>query len=85
MSEQSERDQPAYPIGSVDKALRLLVLVTEKPGGVRIGDAAGALGVAPSTAHRLLQMLALHGFARQDSDTKAYHPGEALARLTNPG
>jgi DNA-binding IclR family transcriptional regulator len=84
MSEQPSRDQPAYPIGSVDKALRLLLLVAEKPGGVRIGDAAAALGVAPSTAHRLLQMLSLHGFARQDPATKAYHPGETIARLANP-
>ncbi|MBF0672509.1 MAG: IclR family transcriptional regulator [Salinibacterium sp.] len=84
MSEQPERDQPAYPIGSVDKALRLLVLVAERPGGVRIGEAASALGVAASTAHRLLQMLALHGFARQDPATKVYHPGGAIARLTNP-
>lgn len=84
MTEQAERDQPAYPIGSVDKALRLLVLVAERPGGVRIGEAASALGVAPSTAHRLLQMLALHGFARQDAATKVYHPGAAMGRLTNP-
>lgn len=83
MSEKAVRDQPAYPIGSVDKALRLLVLVAERPGGVRIGEAASALGVAASTAHRLLQMLALHGFARQDPTTKVYHPGEAIARLTN--
>ncbi|MGO4692471.1 IclR family transcriptional regulator [Glaciibacter sp. 2TAF33] len=84
MSEPTELDQPAYPIGSVDKALRMLMLVAEKPGGVRIGDAAGALGVAPSTAHRLLQMLALHGFASQDPATKVYHPGGTIARLTNP-
>lgn len=83
MTEQAERDQPAYPIGSVDKALRLLVLVAERPGGVRIGEAASTLGVAASTAHRLLQMLALHGFARQDPATKVYHPGDAIARLTN--
>jgi IclR family acetate operon transcriptional repressor len=83
MSDQTVRDQPAYPIGSVDKALRLLVLVAERPGGVRIGEAASALGVAASTAHRLLQMLALHGFAHQDPATKVYHPGDAIARLTN--
>jgi IclR family acetate operon transcriptional repressor len=84
MTQQPERDQPAYPIGSVDKALRLLVLVAERQGGVRIGEAASALGVAPSTAHRLLQMLALHGFASQDPATKVYHPGSSIARLTNP-
>ncbi|MBD8022745.1 IclR family transcriptional regulator [Microbacterium gallinarum] len=84
MAEAVQREQPAYPIGSVDKALRLLLMVAEKPGGVRIGDAAAALSVAPSTAHRLLQMLSLHGFARQDPATKAYHAGETISRLADP-
>jgi len=84
MSDAAETTRPAYPIGSVDKALRLLVMVAEKPSGLRIADAAVALGVAPSTVHRLLQMLVMHGFARQDPATKSYHPDAAMARLTNP-
>lgn len=84
MTKKAEKDQPAYPIGSVDKALRLVVLVAGHPAGVRLGDATAALGVAPSTAHRLLQMLVHHGFARQDPETKAYHPGETMERLANP-
>lgn len=80
---EGTKELPAYPIGSVDKALRLLVLVAEHPGGVRIGDTASALEVAPSTAHRLLQMLALHDFAKQDPVTKAYYPGDAMGRLSN--
>lgn len=84
MTDRAEREGPAYPIGSVDKALRLVLLVAGRPGGMRIAEVATALGVAPSTAHRLLQMLALHGFARQDPVSKTYHPGEALARLADP-
>lgn len=84
MADGSVREQPAYPIGSVDKALRLLTIVARSPQGVRIGDAATTLGVAPSTAHRLLQMLAHHGFARQDPVGKAYLPGEAIRRLAQP-
>lgn len=83
MNAKSGKDQPAYPIGSVDKALRLVVLVSENPAGIRIGDAATALGVAPSTAHRLLQMLVHRGFARQDAETKMYHPGDTLDRLSD--
>lgn len=78
---KGEKDQPTYPIGSVDKALRLVIMVADHPSGMRIGDAATALGVAPSTAHRLLQMLVLHGFASQDLDTRAYRPGPTLDRL----
>ncbi|RZI92556.1 MAG: IclR family transcriptional regulator, partial [Microbacterium sp.] len=63
---------------------RLIIAVAERPEWMRIGDAAALLGVAPSTAHRLLQMLALHGFARQDPASKTYHRGETIARLSNP-
>lgn len=84
MTDDDDQALPAYPIGSVDKALRLLMMVAEKPAGLRIADAAVSLGVAPSTVHRLLRMLVMHGFARQDSSTKSYHPGAALARLSNP-
>lgn len=79
----TQQEQPAYPVGSVDKALRLIVHVAEHPEGVRIADAAAALAVAPSTAHRLLQMLTLHGFAEQEPSTKHYFPGATLARLAD--
>lgn len=36
------------------------------------------LGVASSTAHRMLAMLLYRGFVRQDPDTKVYRPGTAL-------
>ena len=83
MTVKREKDQPAYPIGSVDKALRLVVMVAENPAGIRIGDAASMLDVAASTAHRLLQMLVHRGFARQDAETKMYHPGQTLDRLSD--
>jgi IclR helix-turn-helix domain len=48
---------PQYPIGSVDNALKLLLLLGERPE-IRLSEATRYLGVAPSTAHRLLAMLA---------------------------
>lgn len=83
MTVKRDKDEPTYPIGSVDKALRLVVLVSEHPSGIRIGEVAAVLGVAPSTAHRLLQMLVHRGFARQDPQTRAYYPGETLDRLSD--
>lgn len=68
---------PQYPIGSVDRALKLLLLLGEQPQ-IRLTDAANHLGVASSTAHRLLAMLQYRGFVRQDPVSKAYHPGPAL-------
>lgn len=70
-------EKPLYPIGSVDNALRLLLQFRETPE-IRLSQAAALLGVANSTAHRLLAMLAHHGFVRQDPGSKAYVAGSAL-------
>src|SRR5258708_6972318 len=47
---------PHYPIESVDNALKLLLLLGEQPQ-IRLSEATRYLGVASSTAHRLLAML----------------------------
>jgi DNA-binding IclR family transcriptional regulator len=60
--------------------MRLLVMMTERDR-VRIAEAASELGVARSTAHRLMQMLLYHGFARQDPESKAYVAGPKLVGL----
>src|SRR5215475_2123089 len=71
---------PAYPIGSVDSALRLLMLFRDRPR-VRLSEASEYLGVAHSTAHRLMAMLAYHGFARQEPGSRAYVAGPALVEI----
>lgn len=68
---------PQYPIESVDNALKLLLLLGEQPE-VRLTEASRYLGVASSTAHRLLAMLQYRGFVRQDVHTRSYGPGPAL-------
>lgn len=76
---QNER-LPPYPISSVDNALRLL-LMFGRQRLVRVTDAANALDVGRSTAHRLLSTLQHRGFVEQDADTRAYRAGPALAQL----
>ncbi|TCP43619.1 IclR family transcriptional regulator [Tamaricihabitans halophyticus] len=71
---------PQYPIESVDNALKLLLLFAEQPR-IRLTDASSYLGVASSTAHRLLAMLQYRGFVRQDTASRAYEPGGALATV----
>jgi DNA-binding IclR family transcriptional regulator len=71
---------PQYPIESVDNALKLLLLLGEQPQ-IRLSEATRYLGVASSTAHRLLAMLAYRGFVRQDPESKAYLPGPALTSV----
>src|SRR5215207_9515036 len=77
----TEGPAPRYPIESVDNALRLLLLFAEKPR-VRLTDAGEYLGVASSTAHRLLAMLQYRGFIQQDA-TRAYEPGPVLRSLAD--
>ncbi|EUA00162.1 iclR helix-turn-helix domain protein [Mycobacterium kansasii 824] len=71
---------PQYPIESVDNALKLLLLLGERPE-IRLSEATRYLGVASSTAHRLLAMLTYRGFVRQDPVSKAYLPGPALTSV----
>jgi len=69
--------RPQYPIESVDNALRLLLMFRDR-GEIRLSEAREALGVAQSTAHRLMAMLAYHDFVRQDPASRAYRAGPAL-------
>jgi DNA-binding IclR family transcriptional regulator len=71
---------PPYPIESVDNALRLLVLFRDRPY-VRVSEASDMLGVARSTAHRLLAMLQYHGFVAQDPEMRVYRPGPMLLEV----
>lgn len=72
--------RPRYPIESVDNALRLLLAFRD---GREMGvtEAAQLLGVAPSTAHRLLSMLQYRGLVAQDTARGTYSPGPALLEL----
>lgn len=73
-------DGPAYRLHSVDHALQLLLLFRSKPS-LRVSEVADHLGVARSTAHRLLGMLVHREFAVQDPATKAYRPGPRLMEI----
>ena len=73
-------DEPSAVIESVDRALRVLVLLDERPS-LRVTDVAEHLAVAPSTAHRLLATLVLRGFAVSDPVTRSYRAGPVLAGL----
>lgn len=73
---------PQYPIESVDNALKILLLLGEK-NELRLTPVAQYLGVASSTAHRLLAQLQYRGFIRQDKASKAYRPGTALTAVAS--
>lgn len=75
-----EKNPPQYPIASVDNALRLILLLGDH-SEIRLTEASAYLGVASSTAHRLLAMLQYRGFVRQDPKTKVYQSGAALTNV----
>lgn len=70
------KNKPPYALTSVDNALLLLQMLRDQ-GGLRVSEAAEELGIARSTAHRLLSMLVYRDFALQD-DRRTYVPGPAL-------
>lgn len=76
MNPTALKTPPSYAIASVDHALRLAA-VLQLEGGLTVTEAAERLGVARSTAHRVLQMLVYRDFARQD-DERVYRPGLLL-------
>jgi DNA-binding IclR family transcriptional regulator len=71
---------PRHPVGAVDHALQLLLLLRDDPD-LRVTDAARRLGVAASTAHRILSTLEHRGFVTQDRITRAYRVGPELIEL----
>jgi IclR family transcriptional regulator, acetate operon repressor len=66
-----------YRIEAVDRALQLLGLLRDR-GRLSVTEAAQELGVAPSTAHRLLSTLGHRGWAVQ-GEKKLYEAGPELA------
>jgi IclR family transcriptional regulator, acetate operon repressor len=71
------RKKPPYVLSSVDNAL-ILATALRTEGSITVTESARRLGVAPSTAHRLLSMLVYRDFAVQASD-RTYRPGPAFA------
>lgn len=73
----TDTDSPSQGLTSVDNALRLLQMVGERQA-LRVAEAADLLGVARSTAHRLLAALRRRDFVVQDRPNGAYRPGPTL-------
>jgi DNA-binding IclR family transcriptional regulator len=73
---QEMKARPPYAVTSVDHALRIATML-QIEGRLTVSDAARRLGIARSTAHRLLAMLVYRDFAVQD-ESRVYHAGPVL-------
>jgi DNA-binding IclR family transcriptional regulator len=71
------KNRPSYAITSVDHAL-LLATILQVEGALTVSEAAQRLGVARSTAHRLLSTLCYRDFAVQNEDRR-YSAGPVLS------
>lgn len=69
-----------YLVTSVDHALQLLAAFQDHPS-LAVRESAELLGVAPSTAHRLLTTMQATGFVVQDPATRRYGAGPALVAV----
>lgn len=73
-------DAPGYPVRSVGKALEILLLLRDHDT-IGIAEASRDLGIARSTAHRLLSMLEHYEFAQREPKSRGYRAGPALVSL----
>jgi len=71
---------PRYPLASVDRALQILEMLRTEPA-LRLSDVARRLGVANSTAHRLLAALAHRGLVEQEPASRRYTSGPTLIAI----
>ncbi len=67
-------------VSSVDNALTLLAELRDRPS-LSVTEGAQLLGVAPSTAHRLLVTLLAHEFVVQEPSTRRYRTGPRLLEI----
>lgn len=67
-------------VSSVDNALTLLAELRDR-SSLSVTEGAQLLGVAPSTAHRLLTTLLAHDFVAQEPSTRRYRTGPRLLEI----
>ena len=79
---RTAKTRPAYAIDSVDHALRLAAML-QLEGALTVSEAADRLGVARSTAHRVLAMLVYRDFAVQGAE-QAVEAVQVAVRAGNP-
>jgi DNA-binding IclR family transcriptional regulator len=75
------KNRPSYAVSSVDHALHIAAML-QLEGRLTVAETAERLGIARSTAHRLLTMLVYRDFAVQD-ESRVYHAGPVLELATH--
>lgn len=79
--DQQMKTRPAHAVSSVDHALHIATIL-QLEGQITVSQVAARLGIARSTAHRLLGMLVYRDFAVQD-ESRVYRAGPVLELATH--
>ncbi len=69
------------PRGTVDRVIETLRAVAEAEGELTITETASALGLAPSTMHRMFDIFVRRGLLEADRERHRYRAGIELYRL----
>lgn len=75
--------QNTSTVQSVNRALKILMILKDNPNGLGVTELASELNIAKSTAHRLLQSLLLEKFVKVDEARGKYQLGLGLMELGN--
>lgn len=76
-------DAPKTSTGTVSRALNLLAVLADADGPVTIKYVSEKMGLAPSTAHRLLALLKEEGFVADVIESRSYKIGAQFYRVSS--
>jgi len=77
-------DNQRYQVGPVAKALRVLDVVAESEGGMRLSHVAELAGLPKTTAMRYLRTLEAAGYLEADGERELYRIGPRFRLLSGP-
>ena len=63
-------------VQSLVRAFRLLEIIADRPGGIRLGELSRMTGLHKSTAFRILRTMAMMGYVAQSEGSKLYRLGD---------
>jgi DNA-binding IclR family transcriptional regulator len=69
--------------GTVSRVMRLVLALSESHEPLGVTHLATAIGLPPSTTHRLLELLTQGGFVQQSGSTRKYAVGPTLLRIAH--
>jgi DNA-binding IclR family transcriptional regulator len=69
-----------YAVPAVDRAVRIMLMLSDGSGGKTLAEITSATGWHKSSVHKILMTLGRHGFLERDEATKRYILGIELVR-----